>query len=148
MIQWPKVELEATRDYNGCFGCGQHNPIGLKLAFQPDGDGVRADFTASETYQGWPGIVHGGILMLLLDEAAGWAVYGEGIRCVTAKMQVELKHPAPVNQPLIIRGRVTRKTRRLVEIETSVAMQDGTLVALGQAIQFVVDHEERGGGVP
>ncbi len=145
MIQWPRLELEATTDYTGCSGCGQHNPIGLKLAFRKDGNGVRAEFTAGEAYQGWPGIVHGGILMCLLDEAAGWAVYGEGIRCVTAKMQVELKRPAPVNKPLIITGKVTRRSRRLVEMEAAVTMQDGTVVALGKATQFVVDHEERGG---
>ena len=47
-----------------CFLCGRENPIGLKLDFyeDPERGQVRGDFTVSEDYQGYPGVVHGGIV--------------------------------------------------------------------------------------
>ena len=54
--------------YPRCFGCGQENPIGLRLSFDHDGDALVARFVPGEDHQGWPGIVHGGIIATLLYE--------------------------------------------------------------------------------
>ncbi len=58
-----------------CFGCGRKNPIGLKLKFQWDGKTATAEFAAGENHQGWPGIVHGGIIFSILDEAMAYVPY-------------------------------------------------------------------------
>jgi hypothetical protein len=52
-----------------CFICGMENPAGFKLSFHeyPDGT-VRSSLKIKTEYQGWPGIVHGGIIASLLDE--------------------------------------------------------------------------------
>jgi hypothetical protein len=42
MVNWPQVALDLPEGYSQCFGCGQDNPIGLKLKFEPDGKGVKA----------------------------------------------------------------------------------------------------------
>ena len=57
-----------------CFVCGKDNPIGLKLRFDWDGKTARAEFTPTELYQGWQGVVHGGIIAVMLDEVAAWAI--------------------------------------------------------------------------
>ena len=55
-----------------CFACGLENPIGLKLKFyQTAEDEVTADYVAPEEYQGYPGILHGGVTATILDEAVG-----------------------------------------------------------------------------
>ncbi|MFC1962064.1 PaaI family thioesterase, partial [Chloroflexota bacterium] len=69
MVIMPRVSVNTDMSDGLCFGCGQNNPIGLKLKFKKDGDGVRTEFTPGESYQGWPGMVHGGIIGCLLDEA-------------------------------------------------------------------------------
>jgi len=142
MTVWPQISID-DRDYSLCFGCGQNNPIGLKLSFQWDGKTAKAEFTPTEFYQGWSGLVHGGIIMCLLDEAMAYASVFEGMSCVTTKMQVKLRHPASINKPLLITSSVTKKTRKLVETRAVVALKDGTLIAEGTATQFVVNSPIR-----
>lgn len=84
-------------------------------------------------------MVHGGIIICLLDEAMSWAVLFEEMHCVTAKMQVSLKRPVSINEPLVITSSVTRKTRKVAETKAAVALRDGTLIAEGTAKHFGVN---------
>ncbi len=147
MTTWAKVAIDVKPDYSDCFGCGQRNPIGLKLRFQWDGKTARAEFTPSELYQGWPGTVHGGIMMCLLDEVMSYAVVFDGNRCVTARIQVRLRRLTPIKQSLLLSGWVTRKTRKLVETRASVSLEDGTIVAEGTGTHFIVDFEDGTNGL-
>lgn len=143
MATWPQISIDTERDYSLCFGCGQENPIGLKLSFQWDGNTARTEFTPTEFYQGWSGVVHGGIIMCLLDEAMGNVSLLDGTRCVTAKIQVKLGRPALINQPLIITASITKKTRKLIKTRAIVSLKDGTLIAEGKSTQFVVNSQAR-----
>jgi acyl-coenzyme A thioesterase PaaI-like protein len=138
MVTWPQISLGISGDYPLCFGCGQDNPIGLKLKFHWDGKTARAEFTPQEFYQGWPGLVHGGILICLLDEAMTYAAVFEGVNGVTARLQVDLKRPAAINEPLVVTSVLTRKSRKLVETRATVVLRDGTPVAEGTATHYVV----------
>lgn len=133
----PQISLNTSPDYSYCFCCGQKNPIGLKLKFVRDGKTARTEFTPDERHQGWEGIVHGGIIISLLDEAMSYAAFFEGLACVTADVKVRLKLPAPVNETLTVTGSLTRKTRKVLECYASVALKNGTVVAEGSAVQFV-----------
>ncbi len=145
MTTWPQIALDANRDYSLCFGCGQNNPIGLKLDFHQDGKTARAEFIPTEFYQGWPGVVHGGIIICMLDEAMGWVVLFEGMHCVTAEMQVKLRRLVSINEPLVITSSITKKTRKLVKTKAAVCLKDATLVAEATATQFVVNSPGREG---
>ena len=138
MKNWLNLSLERSPDYKGCFGCGRDNPFGLKLAFAWNGEAASADFTPGENYQGWPGLVHGGIIACLLDEGMSYAaLHAQGL-CITARIQVKLKRPAAVGEPLVISSSVKRKSRKLVETRARVTLRDGTLVAEGAGTHFVV----------
>ncbi len=65
------MELNDTTDYQRCFVCGQRNPFGLHLVFRQEEDSIVADFQPREEHQGFPGVIHGGIVAALLDEALG-----------------------------------------------------------------------------
>ena len=138
MATLPQVSISTDLSEGLCFGCGQNNPIGLKLNFKQDGNTVRAEFTPSELHQGWPGVVHGGILICLLDEAMSYAAHFEGITCLTAKMEIKLKRLALLGEPLIVTSSITRNTRKLIETKAKASLRDGTVVAEGKAKQFVV----------
>ena len=137
MVTWPKVSIDER--YSLCFGCGQDNPIGLKLNFEWDGKTARAEFIPTKLYQGWSDMVHGGIIMCILDEAMAYAARFEGMTCITARIQVKLKRPALIDEPLIITSSVTKKSRRLVETRADISLTDGTPVAEGTSTQFVVN---------
>jgi len=136
MVSLPQISVDVV-DVDKCFVCGENNPIGLKVNFQWDGKVARTEFTSSELYQGWKGIVHGGIVSCLLDEAMFYAAFFEGMFCVTAEVQARFKRPAPVGEPLIVTGRVTKKNRRMVEAQATIHLKDGTLVAESTGTQIV-----------
>ena len=135
------MTLNTDLDEGMCFGCGQRNPIGLKLKFQRDGDGIRAEFTPAAVYQGWPGFVHGGILACLLDEAMSNVVYTIGTTCITASLEIRLRQPVEVAVPLVITASVTRHGRRVIETAAKVCLRDGTILAESTAKQFVVSEK-------
>lgn len=126
-----------------CFGCGQNNPIGLKLNFRRDGETVRAEFTPAKFYQGWPNILHGGVIASLLDEAMGWAVRFCGLNCVTARMEVNFRRPILVDDSLVVTGTVAKNKGKFVETEAKISLPDGTLMAEGTAIYVAVAGPDR-----
>lgn len=137
MGRLPKISLNLEAGYNACFCCGNNNPVGLKLKFDWDGKTARAEFTPDERYQGWEGIVHGGIVIALLDEAMSYAAFFEGLACVTAEVNARLKKPAPVGQPLIVTGEITRRSKKILESRSLAFLKDGTVIASGTATHFV-----------
>lgn len=137
--QLPKLTREGV---DKCFGCGQSNPVGLKLHFHCDTEKAEADFVTGEWHQGWPGIVHGGIIYSLLDEAMGYAVFPLGVNCLTAKSEIIFKHPAPIGETLHLTGIITKKTRRLIQTAGTITLPDGTIVAEGTALMYVTNQEQ------
>src|SRR5438093_2817572 len=93
-------ETDPTLREQYCFGCGRHNPIGLHLLFEREGDWVAATYMPRREDTGFPGIMHGGLSALLLDEAMGWAMYVDHIFAVTARMETRYRKPVPIDVPL------------------------------------------------
>jgi acyl-coenzyme A thioesterase PaaI-like protein len=141
-MNWPKVSINTDISESLCFGCGQKNPVGLKLRFKWDGKTARAELKPGKLYQGWPGIIHGGILTCLLDEAMTYAARFKGFNCITARMQIRFKRPALVNDFLVISSSIIKNARKLVETRAWISLQDGTVVAEGKATQYVVDESQ------
>ena len=141
MINRPQA-IDIEKGYSMCFGCGEDNPIGLKLSFQRDGKGVKAEFTPGKLHQGWANVVHGGILHSILDEAVSYAAIFEGLFCITTKMETRLRRPAVIGEPLIITATTTRKTSRLVEAVAKISAKDGTLIAESRATLFVISKKK------
>jgi uncharacterized protein (TIGR00369 family) len=136
--------LQVSREgANKCFACGPDNPIGLKLEFRYGDGWAETEFTPGELYQGWPGIVHGGIVSTLLDEAMAYAFFPEGLNTVTAKAEIRFRHPTPVGEPLIITAKVSKMTKRLVESEGKVILKkDGTVLAEATALHYILSREQ------
>jgi len=135
-VEIPKLDTEYTTRL--CFGCGENNPIGLKLKPVYDGEKVRAEFTPGEYHQGWDNATHGGILYTLLDEVAAYAILCRGIYFgVTAKSEVRFKHVAPTGEPIQTSAWVTKMTKRLVETKGVLALKDNTIIAEGSSLFYV-----------
>jgi len=124
------MKLESN---GNCFVCGKNNPNGLRLSFEIDKEKqtLKTTFVASPTYQGWDGIVHGGILCTLLDEAMANLVYELGYQAVTASIEIRFRKPAPILEPLLVSGEVTEVSKRLIRAKARIAKNDGTILAVG-----------------
>ena len=119
-------------DSDSCYVCGRANPFGLKIRFRIEEGEVRATFTADEHRCGFKGIVHGGVLSALLDETMGWApAFHKRLFCYAAELRVRFLLPAPMGEPLTVRGRLTADRGRVWETEGDVAGADGTVYARG-----------------
>ena len=104
-----------------CFGCGQLNPDGLQLKFEPAGDGTSVAFyEVPARFQSWAGMAHGGIVSLMLDEAVGWAAWHAGHPGVTGRLQVSLRRPLKLGERVRIVGRVENVRRTLVYVSAFV----------------------------
>ncbi len=119
--------------YGNCFVCGDKNPGGLRLNFEVDkaAKTLKTTFVASSVFQGYDGIVHGGILSTLLDEAMAKLSYELGYHTVTASLEVRFLKPAPILQPLHVYGEIVEVTRRLVKARSRIVKEDGTILAEG-----------------
>ncbi len=117
---------------NRCFACGQENAIGLKLVFERHAHGeAAATWIPAEAHEGWPGVVHGGLLSTALDEAMSHALIAAGVRAMTAELRVRFRSPAPSGRPLTLRGWIVQRVKRLVEAEASITDANGAEYAHG-----------------
>lgn len=137
-------EEERAR-YGHCFACGPENPNGLSLEFFEGEEGsVSAVFQPKEVHQGWPRILHGGIVATLLDEAAAYVAYVRDQHAATARLNMRFTTPAPLDEPLRVEARLVRATRRLLEVEAEVATLTGAPIATAQAtLMLLTDHQKR-----
>jgi uncharacterized protein (TIGR00369 family) len=142
MANWPQLSIDIEKELEMCFACGQKNPIGLKLKFGWDGRVARAEFTPSELHQGWAGVIHGGIISCLLDEAMSYAALFSGANSLTATMQTRFRRPLEVDEPVTVTASLTKKTRKLVEAKAELSLKDGTLVADSTATMFVASQRK------
>jgi len=121
-----------------CFACGELNEHGLRLALHTDASGCRTEVTLDVRFQGWEGVVHGGILCTILDEVMAWSIIGRGVWGVTARMTVDFRRPVPVGCAIRAEGEVSHESRRLyratgriVDAATAevLATSEGTYIA-------------------
>jgi len=116
-----------------CFVCGLENPIGLHLRFCKTGPGeVAADYTAPEHFQGYPGVLHGGIVATILDETAGRALMGDPAAprfMFTGKLEVRYRKNVPVGEPLRVVGKAGKARSKMAEGWAGIYDEQGTLLA-------------------
>jgi uncharacterized protein (TIGR00369 family) len=135
-----------------CFGCALDHPIGFRLSFEREADGVITRFVPSDRYQGPPGVMHGGLVMALADEVGAWAVIAKtGKFGFTATIDGKLKKPIRIGMEVIGRGRLIRETRRVVT--AAVTIEQGSEPAFEAELRFALLDEasaERliGGPIP
>ncbi len=121
--------MEVSAD-DRCFVCGPDNAAGLKARFDIDRERRRAVciIRIVDTYQGWQGIVHGGIIAALVDEAGVYACRSVGEHFVTAELNVKYKSPVPIDQELIITAEVVASRRRIYSVVGKIELAGKVLV--------------------
>ncbi len=132
-----------------CFACGLENPVGLKLRFFRITDGeVRAEFFPPEHYEGYPGVLHGGIAASMLDEAAARAhMGGEPSRFLyTAKLEIRYRRTIPMGRRLHVVGRATGNRGRVAQSWAGIYDESDALLAEAKAVLMDIPDEMFEGG--
>ncbi|MEY1660955.1 PaaI family thioesterase [Isoalcanivorax beigongshangi] len=118
-----------------CYGCGSTHPSGLHIKSYWDdaGEQVIARMPSNPEFVGWPGLVYGGYIAMLVDCHSNWAAMAfhyraEGrepgtlpkIDCVTGHLGVSYRKPTPMGVELTLKawveGEVARKSRVICEV--------------------------------
>ncbi len=135
-----KLQLPYTRD---CFVCGAHNPHGLHLRFRREGDEVLAEFTPQAQHAGFRGLVHGGILATVLDEAMFWAAASTMKRfCLAAELNVRFMNKVMVGQKLTVVARLARDRGRVWESSAELLNEASAICARATCKQIPMTLEE------
>ena len=122
------MDLNDTTAYQRCFACGQRNPYGLHMVFRQEDNTIVSDFSPREEYQGFPGMVHGGIVAVVLDEALN-------------RTSLLTEHPA-----WTMTGRLDIRYRRyvpygpLLRVRAMLGMQRGRMVQASGKLTLAADE--------
>lgn len=123
-----------------CFACGPDNPRGLRMHFDRDKNGaVSAIWTPQPFWEGFRGIVHGGLISTVLDEAMSKAVVANGKEALTGELCVRFRSQVVPSRTYRVRGWINTCKKRLIRTEATVTLSDGTEVAHAWA-KFIVLH--------
>ena len=112
-----------------CFCCGEKNPLGLHMKFRFEGEKILSEAVVPKEYQGFAGVVHGGILGTLLDELMVNLYWLKGERAVTVEYQVRLKAPCPAGEKILLSAWPLESKHRIHFVAAEAKLGNGTLVA-------------------
>jgi len=135
-------ELQPNSRY--CFVCGLANPDGLQLRFYKTGpDEVTAEYTVPARFQGYPGVVHGGIIASMLDEITGRALMGGNPPrfMYTARLDIRYRRNVPVGIPLRLVGKAEKVKSHTATSRGMIFGPDGELLAEADAILVDLPEE-------
>jgi acyl-coenzyme A thioesterase PaaI-like protein len=105
---------------------------------------IETTYTAPEHFQGYPGVLHGGIVASLLDELSGRAQMGDPSEprfMFTGKLEVKYRKNVPVGKPLKIIGKAGKSRGRTAEGWAGIYDECGTLLAEATALLIDVPDE-------
>jgi acyl-coenzyme A thioesterase PaaI-like protein len=108
-----------------CVVCGVQNPKGLRIEFVNESDGVRANWTPAAGWESFPGIVHGGIITTVLDEAMSKAIISRDWQALTAELRVRFHGRVSPGDSLQIRGWITNRRKRRILAEAMLTTDRG-----------------------
>ncbi len=128
---------------NWCYVCGKENPLGFKVVFSTENGRVRLRHIPELHRQGYLGVVHGGVISTLLDEAMGWAPTLAVKRMfVTAELTVRYIKPFPVGKVMLIEAWPEKVSRRMALVLGEVRDEAGELHALAKGKYLPMSEEE------
>ena len=129
------MDLNDTTDYQRCFACGQRNPYGLHLVFRIENNTVVADFQPREEHQGFPGVIHGGIVAAVLDETLGRTsmLAKKPEWSMTGRLEVRYRRYVPFGSLLRVRASLETERSRVVQASGKLTLADDEDVVLAEA---------------
>ena len=123
--------LADTRNYvhPECVVCSSANARGLHMEFDIDDDGgVHATFQCEKSFEGYPGMMHGGVISSILDGAMGNCMFAHGQATVTVEMTTKFRHPIVTGQEATVSARITQSSHPLYILEAEIS-QNGKVKA-------------------
>jgi acyl-coenzyme A thioesterase PaaI-like protein len=125
-----------------CFICGLENPVGLHLHIYETEPGIiESQYIAPDHFQGYPGVLHGGIVAAIIDEMSSRAQMGSEPNSprfmFTGKLEVKYRKNVPTGKKLKLVGKAIKSKRNFAEswagiydAETDELLAEGSTVCI------------------
>jgi uncharacterized protein (TIGR00369 family) len=127
-----------------CFGCSPDHLSGLQLSFFEDGDELISTWEPKTRFEGYQGVLHGGIQATIMDEIASWVVYVKiKVAGVTSSMDVRYHKPVYMaGGEITIRSKVLRMRRNLADIEVRIFNKENELCSEAIITYFTFSEQK------
>ena len=123
---------------------GTAHPIAPQLQVTASADGVVGSVVLGHSYEGGPGLVHGGVLSLIFDHVMGQAVFSAGYSAMTVSLEVRYRAPTPLDVPLAVSAEVERSEGRKIFVRARVSLEGAVSAeASGVFVQLTADNVAR-----
>jgi uncharacterized protein (TIGR00369 family) len=102
------------------------------MTFYDNGENeVYSEYAVSETFQGYPGVVHGGVIAAMLDEAVARVsmIADHHHFMMSVRMEVKFRYPVPTETPIVVVGKIVRLRGRLGKAIGEIILPDNTVAA-------------------
>ncbi len=131
----------AEKEFRNCFVCGKDNPIGLKLDFYSQDNSAWCLWETHQNFEGYPEIMHGGIIATLLDEVMAKAILSGEQTAVTRELSIKYLKPALLNKTYKVFGQIVRQRKKIIECTAHICdTEDEThLIATACATYWQTD---------
>jgi acyl-coenzyme A thioesterase PaaI-like protein len=129
--------------YNTVIGVG--NPLAAPVVLTSiTPAGVQGTVRFGTPYEGAPGLVHGGVLSLVMDQLFGEAGMAAGVGGMTVRLAIRYTAPTPVHADLEIEAHVKEFTDRLVMMAGTISCAGSvTVKATATFFRLTEAHAKR-----
>jgi acyl-coenzyme A thioesterase PaaI-like protein len=135
---------------SSCFACSPENRRGLHLVFWNSASSeMTAEWIPEVEFEGYEGIIHGGIVSTVLDESMAKVVDASGTEALTAELRVRFRQQVSSGSRLHVRGWIESRNKRVIHTEAVLSNADGVELAHAWAVflalkqhKNLVDAEE------
>ena len=119
--------------------------MGLKINFYTTAPGrCWAELSLSSQFEGYPGVVHGGILASVLDETGGRAHMEDPDHfMVTAQLNVRYRKPVPTETPLVVIGTAGKRRGRVSHAHSEIQNLDGDVLAEAELVLVDIPESQQ-----
>ncbi len=121
------------RTHPHCAVCNLANRNGLKIDYVLDekSQNVTATFWGETCHEGYPGILHGGVISAIFDGAMGNCLFAMGKTAVTVEITTRFRHPVVLHETTYVSARITRESYPVYCLEAEIK-QNGQVKATAQ----------------
>ncbi len=132
------MDASLKEAHRSCMVCGDpsYNKDTLNLFFESHEENrVTASFWVAPRYQGYNGLLHGGMASTLLDAAMTQCLFYAGIQALTAELTVRYIAPVKVEQEVIISAQLVSEKRGIYHLDAS--LKDGQQILVKAKAKFL-----------
>ena len=111
--------------------------------FTTENGQTRTELSIPAVYEGYPGVIHGGIVAAILDEVGGRSQMEAFTRfMVTAQLNVRYRKPVPSKTPLVVIGNAGERKGRVAYAQSEIQAVDGEVLADAELVLVDIPEEQ------